>query len=171
MTIYALYATETNDVIGAVEADELPDAIPGGVYLEAPQGFTLDSNLGTWKYDGVSAIVKKTGSDFKAGFAPKKKQLIQKHFEDFDPIETTGDVEGAVDVAMQMLHHFANSTTPTQTEIDNWNAFYNTNKDYFRYVITSQLPQALWDAMATAKAAARSKEQDLKNDPEWEDPS
>lgn len=169
MTVYAIFNTSTNEVVGGYE-DELNEELDTRYdSIEAPAEFEIDKFF-LWVHDSGS-IVKKTGSEFKEAYLPIKKKLIQKHFNGFDPVETSGDVEGAVDVAVQMLHHFVNSTTPTQTEIDNWNAFYNTNKDYFRYAITSALPQALWDAMGAAKAAARSKEQDLKNDPDWEDPS
>lgn len=166
-TIYAVYNTSTNEVVGGYEDTLEGELGPGFDTVEAPAEFEVGRYY-LWVYDpGTSAVILKTGNDLKEAFKNDKRRLIKKYFNPDDVIETNGDIEGAVDVVVQILHHWVNGTTPTQQEKDNWNAFYAANEDHFRYDNTTALPQAIWDAMGTAKGEARTKETELKNDPEW----
>lgn len=135
---------------------------------DIPDGFDIDEKI-LWKYsDGQIAM--KTGIELDIAMATlnesKAMELINRYAGFTNSPITLGQIEGALDLVVQILNKFVNDEELTQEEKDKWNAFVSTNEQFFKISLFG-VSQEDFDDMADAKAAARQAEVDMKNDPEW----
>lgn len=163
-----MYSTDTNEILGFMSSDDSP-VLPGYGLADPPENWDWNKHE-QWKYDPAQQIiVLKTGQPYIDAWTIINGRTIQRLIEKyagqlFNPV-TMGQVEGAADVVVQMLHKWVNGDTPTQGEKDAWNSFVTKCGPYFKVTLAT-LPDEEND-MRDAKAAARQAEIDMKNDPEW----
>ena len=143
---------------------------PSGFSLfTAPEGFEWEDQS-LWKMNETHTdIVLKAGEEFDAAteqlVSERRSSLIIKHAgPSVNPI-TLGNLEGATDILAFFMNKLINGETLSSEETDTWNSFYSKVSPYFKITLTD-IPNEE-DGLASAKAAARQSEIDMKNDPDW----
>lgn len=137
---------------------------------DIPPTFEWDSRI-LWKYNtGSGEVEMKTGQELADAQAVLNARIadavIKKHAGKLIDPTTQGKMEEAADLLVQAMNHFMNGTAPTQTEVDNWNAFYSTNEPYFSILLTTITQDDIND-MKAKKQEARNVKNDIENDPDW----
>lgn len=162
-----LYGKVTNELVG-----ECHDSYVGndnhGV-TDPPTDWSIEEKE-IWKYDDVAEeVVLKTGqelADAQAIVFPRIiERLMQEHAGALVHPRVIGQLEGAADVVVQMVHHWVNDTAPTQDEKDAWNSWHGKCASSFKVTLATLATEE--DGMAADKATARQAEVDMKADPDW----